>query len=679
MKIAKNINDPPIDLVYTWVDGKDPNWQKEKQFWESKERIEDNSTYNCRFVDNDELKFSLRSVAMYAPWIRKIFIITNGQIPKWLNVNHPKITIIQHKDIMPKDIIPTFNSNAIEAFIPNIQGLSECFLYANDDFFINKHVEKDFFFDKNCRPIIRLVKQNWTEEEINNRIYQNNVNYSRKLIFQKFNKDFRFESAHNICSYRKSYFLKCKEDFKKEFDRTSHCRFREYNCVTRSIVSFWTLSKKLGVLKKYNKKSVQKNCLHIGLLDPNSIVENLNKYKPTLFCINDNEWTHPDSRERLKNVLAARFPKSQEWELKNDFEIEPIFNTKDSINIVFATDNYFCKYFAVALQSLIDNSNETKKYDIIVFESDISSRNKKLLLDMIPQHFSLRFFDLSEYISETFDSIRLKPKNNWSISMYYRIFIPFIMKNYEKVLYLDSDVCVNKDITELFDIQFNDKQILVVKDSISPVLAQNKKRLKYMIRTLNLKNPENYFNSGMIMFNNNNIDKEFYKNEILRAFNIKDLLYPDQDILNVVFENKIKLIPTKWNYLYAEPVWGMHYLNLITGEYKKDFLEARKNPYIIHYCSPRKPWNMPSVEYSQIFWHYARKTPFYEEIVFGNTMRNINAQVIKNVIYRHQIYLKYLGYKILKLLSFGNKKEYFCNKIDIYKNKVNSFRTILKS
>ena len=64
--------------------------------------------------------------------------------------------------------------------------------------------------------------------------------------------------------------------------------------------------------------------------------------------------------------------------------------------------------------------------------------------------------------------------------------------------------------------------------------------------------------------------------------------------------------------------------NLLFSGYKKDFLEARKNPYIIHYCSPRKPWNMPSVEYSQIFWHYARKTPFYEEIVFENTMQNIS-------------------------------------------------------
>ena len=103
----------PIDIVYTWVDGNDKEWQKEKSFWQQKLGIEGDNANDCRFIDNQELKYSLRSVAKYAPWINHIFIITNGQIPTWLDTNHPKITIVNHKEIMPKEALPTFNSEAI--------------------------------------------------------------------------------------------------------------------------------------------------------------------------------------------------------------------------------------------------------------------------------------------------------------------------------------------------------------------------------------------------------------------------------------------------------------------------------------------------------------------------------------------------------------------------------------
>ena len=94
-----------IDMVYLWVDGNDENWLKEKNKWAKKLNIKNNPHQNnpCRFIDNEELKYSLRSLEMYAPWINKIFIITNGQIPSWLDTSHPKIKIIRHDEIIPKE------------------------------------------------------------------------------------------------------------------------------------------------------------------------------------------------------------------------------------------------------------------------------------------------------------------------------------------------------------------------------------------------------------------------------------------------------------------------------------------------------------------------------------------------------------------------------------------------
>ncbi|MBQ1770769.1 MAG: hypothetical protein II000_02330 [Clostridia bacterium] len=111
----------------------------------------------CRFRDNKELMYSLRSVEKYAPWIRNIFIVSNSSMPAWLNTDHPKLHIISHETIMPADSLPCFNSYVIESYLHRIPGLSEIFLYANDDMFFGNHVSPDFFIKhgilKACFPI----------------------------------------------------------------------------------------------------------------------------------------------------------------------------------------------------------------------------------------------------------------------------------------------------------------------------------------------------------------------------------------------------------------------------------------------------------------------------------------------------------------------------------------------
>ena len=106
-----------IDLVYLWVNGSDPVWQEKRNNFIGKTEETSSTTCEGRYADNDELKYSLRSVDMYAPWIRKIFIITDNQIPKWLDTSNPKIKIVDHKEIMPSPSLPCFNSSVIEHFI----------------------------------------------------------------------------------------------------------------------------------------------------------------------------------------------------------------------------------------------------------------------------------------------------------------------------------------------------------------------------------------------------------------------------------------------------------------------------------------------------------------------------------------------------------------------------------
>lgn len=666
--------DLKIDLVYLWVNGNDPKWQEEKEYWQKKLNIPTgDSTNNCRFIDNQELKYSLRSVEMNAPWINKIFIITNGQVPDWLDTSHPKIKIVTHSQIMLPDTLPTFNSEAIETCIANIPELSEYFLFANDDCFINKPVEPSFFFNNNSQPIVRLVKQHWQPEEIEQKLYLNNVIFSMNLIKKCYGVEYKYESAHNIDAYRKSYLIKCRETFQKEFENTCYCKFRTKNSAQRTIYSFWMLANRLGKLKECKRKN--KDALYLTLSTTNQMRKTIKSRNPYLVCINDEEQTSPDNRMKLKNFLAELYPCRQPWEKQQDFQIEPAFKFQRAIPIVFAPDNTYSKYFGVALQSLIDNSMNYENYDIIVFDSDISERNKEILTNMLPSNFSLRFFDINTFISDYIGPINLKEMQYWSCSMYYRIFIPVVMKKYKKVLYCDSDICFNKPIQEMFDIDFEDKKLLSVIDTASPVLHLYKSRKQHICGELGLQNPDRYFNSGILMFNNEKINSEDYINRFKNILQTKTLLFPDQDILNILFDGQTTLISCKYNYQYGVKIFNQNYVNIIIGDYKKDYIEAGKKPVIIHYTSSRKPWHSHKEDLAEIFWYYARRCPFYEEILYTDLKaKSISEETIKNLNLKSKIYFNYYRAKLLSFLTFGKLRKHYQEKRDRYKKRIREIR-----
>lgn len=111
-----------------------------------------------RFQDNDELKFSLRSLEKHAPWVRRIYIVTNGQIPSWLDLSNPKIKLITHRDIFPnKSHLPTFSSPAIESHLHRIEGLSKRFLYFNDDTLLTSQIYPDDFYTESRGYRFRLA------------------------------------------------------------------------------------------------------------------------------------------------------------------------------------------------------------------------------------------------------------------------------------------------------------------------------------------------------------------------------------------------------------------------------------------------------------------------------------------------------------------------------------------
>lgn len=143
----------PIDIVYTWVDGSDPDWRAQMLATQRNADLSDaepSSISDSRYTSHDELRYSLRSLEYYASWARRIFIVTDGQVPSWLDTANPKITVIDHREIFADpSVLPVFNSHAIESQLHHVPGLADRYLYLNDDCFFLRPTDPELFFTPN--------------------------------------------------------------------------------------------------------------------------------------------------------------------------------------------------------------------------------------------------------------------------------------------------------------------------------------------------------------------------------------------------------------------------------------------------------------------------------------------------------------------------------------------------
>ena len=247
----KNIK---IDIVYLWVDNTDKKWRAQKDEWlekiKGKQHICNTAKTDARWRDNGEFLHSLRSVEKFAPWVNHIYIITGfNQVPKWLNTNHPKITIVPHEKIFPSGALPTFNSNSIEMCIPNIDGLSEHFLLMNDDMFFNKKLKPSYFFDKHGRARIRFSNHSKYNTDIKHWMsqvdeYTQTLILSAQAIGNIFNKSvYKYRPSHGIDPYIKSSWIECRNhpSISSKIDAQIHNKFRTGNEFQRWIFNLYDL------------------------------------------------------------------------------------------------------------------------------------------------------------------------------------------------------------------------------------------------------------------------------------------------------------------------------------------------------------------------------------------------------------------------------------------------------
>ena len=308
-----------IDLVYFWVDGNDPKWRAKHDAFCGKTSGTVETNGINRFANNDELKYSLRSVAMYAPWIRKIFIITDDQVPVWLDTSNPKVKIIDHKDILPVESLPCFNSCLIGHYAYRTPGLAEHFLLGNDDTYINREVAPGDFFTSDGLPIVRLrrmyfrklrwsFRENVRKKTLSN--YRRTLQRASQLVSDKFGHYYTGIPHHNINALLKSVCRDVAENIMRdEFASNNNNHIRNDDDVQNVVFSYVALAEKRGKLRYVTDKESM-----IVKIHKDKHYERLDKFRPMLFCMNDSEYANDSGGAMSKAYLEKRFPDKSEFE-----------------------------------------------------------------------------------------------------------------------------------------------------------------------------------------------------------------------------------------------------------------------------------------------------------------------------------------------------------------------------
>lgn len=315
-----------IDFVILWVDGSDEKWLAEKKKYKPDIDISDSK---IRFRDWELLKYWFRGVEKFAPWVNKIYFVTYGHLPSFLNINHEKLKIINHKDIINEKFLPTYNSNVIDLNLHNIKGLSEQFVYFNDDtFIINKVKPEDFF--KNGLPCEEYAEMPVIPHKtifpysMFNNTFIINKHYNKRSVYKKnFTKLYNFRyglnnfrtllvspylrfagfySSHLPISFLKTYYEKLWKIEKEECENTSKNKFRTKEDITSYLI------KEMQMLdgnffprrKNFGKYFIVSN-------DNKKIISAIVNQKYKMICVNDQD--ESINFEKCKQEISDCFEK----------------------------------------------------------------------------------------------------------------------------------------------------------------------------------------------------------------------------------------------------------------------------------------------------------------------------------------------------------------------------------
>ena len=286
------------------------------------------------------------------------------------------------------------------------------------------------------------------------------------------------------------------------------------------------------------------------------------------------------------------------------------------VPVVFASDNAYVPMLTTTIFSMLENASSEHFYDIVVLERNISPQKRQQMERFFSRYenASVRFYNVANMI-KGYDLAT----NNEHISMetYYRFLVQEILSEYDKVLYLDSDLIICGDIARLFDVELGDNLLAAAHDIdyLGNLNMPDGKRMKYTRNVLKLEDPYAYFQAGVLVLNTAELRRLHSVPDWMKIVGDADFIYDDQDILNAECQGRVCYLPFDWNVMHDCTQRVSHVFSWAPNDVFDAYNASRSNPNIIHYAGSEKPWVNPSCDYAVTYWDYARRTPFYEELV----------------------------------------------------------------
>ncbi len=309
-----------------------------------------------------------------------------------------------------------------------------------------------------------------------------------------------------------------------------------------------------------------------------------------------------------------------EYPDKRYFDMPPVPNyasiDKPVVPVVFAADNNYVPMLTTTIDSMLANASKDYFYDIVVIEDGITGENKEQMAQYFSRYsdVSVRFFGAGALIS----GYDLTTSNEHiSKETYYRFLIQDILPYYGKVLYLDSDLIIEGDVSELFELNLGDNLLAAAHDVdyMGNLNMHDGKRMEYTKEVLHMDNPFGYFQAGVLVLNTAEMRKLHSVEEWLEIASNPDYIYNDQDILNAHCQGRVKYLGYEWNVMHDCGGRVSNVFSFAPASAFDAYNTSRSSPKIIHYAGFEKPWIMPECDFAEHYWKYARKTPFYEKLI----------------------------------------------------------------
>ena len=325
----------PIDIVFTWVDGDDPDFIMLREAFRGGDvsAFRPEAVDHARFQSRDELRYAVRSIWLYAPRINHIYIVTNGQVPHWFMPDNEKVTIVPHSQIIPQEYLPTFNSHVIETCLHRIPGLSEHYLYLNDDVMITRRLDPSYFFTENGLAYLFPTKNRLPNGPrcVMDTPTQWGAKNARDLIYNKYGVFFDTMYAHTFHPQLRSIAEKNEVDFA---EAVHQCRLNKFRSETDLLFTSF-LNHNVAY---YSGRALltSTRCFYFNVRTPQAkryyemlLLRQGTDAAPHSMCLNDHISTlplkFPDYEVRLRRFLDSYFPFPSPYEFEAPI-IQPAAN-----------------------------------------------------------------------------------------------------------------------------------------------------------------------------------------------------------------------------------------------------------------------------------------------------------------------------------------------------------------